>query len=448
MSTQNALLEQTEYRLLLVLPDTHKVLSRRDGRGYLLPCVHIPKWARPAGELQKAIKAAWTLSVIILDLTPDPEDASQCVVAEVISSHHPEDMAAVSLERLPDSEISARYRTIVQDILAGECGERGCFSRIGWIAEAVAWLRRETGKSVSLADEIQQYNASGAFALLRFPMQDGSACWMKATGAPNTHEFAVTVALSELCPHYLPSLIAVRHDWNAWLMQDAGQSLESPSDQLALEQAVVSMAELQKKTVGLTKQLMAVGVLDQCVTVLREHSLELVDYLEEAMAQQTSTKVPKLEHQRLSEIGHILQDACFRMENLGVPDTVVHGDLNRGNILFDGSHCRFIDWSEAYIGNPFIGFQHLSLLMTETQNILRLKDAYRCSWLDLLDSAQIDSAFALAPLLAAASYLYGRGDWLRSPRRSDPHRQRYSRSLARHMDRAAQAPELLGVLCH
>ena len=121
--------------------------------------------------------------------------------------------------------------------------------------------------------------------------------------------------------------------------------------------------------------------------------------------------------------------------------------MNRGNILFDGSHCRFIDWSEAYIGNPFIGFQHLSLLKTETQDILRLKDAYRCSWLDLLDSAQIDAAFALAPLLAAASYLYGRGDWLRSPRRSDPDRQRYSRSLARHMDRAAQAPELLGVLC-
>jgi len=447
MSTQDTLIDQTEYRLLLVLPDGQKVLARLDGNGYRLPRVRIPKWTRPAGELQKAIKSLWNLSVIILDLAPHTDDAPRWVVAEVFSSHHPADLAAVRLERLPESEISERQQTIVQEILAGERGDRGCFSRIGWINEAVTWLRRETGKSVSLAEDIQQYNASGAFALLRFPMQDGSAYWMKATGAPNAHECAVTAALSRLCPDSLAPLIAVRRDWNAWLMQDGGKPLEAISDQLALEQAVVSIAGLQKKTVGLTNELMAIGVVDQRVAVLREHSLEVVDYLEEAMAQQTSTKVVKLEHQRLSEIGHILQYACSRMEDLSVPDTVVHGDMNRGNILFDGSHCRFIDWSEAYIGNPFIGFQHLSLLKTETQDILRLKDAYRCSWLDLLDSAQIDAAFALAPLLAAASYLYGRGDWLRSPRRSDPDRQRYSRSLARHMDRAAQAPELLGVLC-
>jgi hypothetical protein len=448
MLTQNVFRDQMEYRLLLALSGGQKILARLDGIEYRLPSVWVPKLARPAGELQKAIKSIWNLSVIILDLAPHTESAPRWVVAEVFSSHHPADLAVVSLERLPESEISGRQRTIVQEILAGECGDRGCFSRIGWIDEAVAWLRCETGKNVSLTGDIHQYNASGAFALLRFPMQDGSAYWIKATGAPNGHECAVTVALSKLCPDSLAPLIAVRRDWNAWLMQDWGQPLEAISDQLALEQAVISIAGLQKTTVGLTNQLMAVGVVDQRVAVLREHSLELIDYLEEAMAQQTSTKVAKLEHQRLSEIGHILEYACSRMEDLSIPDTVVHGDMNRSNILFDGLHCRFIDWSEAYIGNPFIGFQYLSLLNAETQDILLLKDAYRCAWLDLLDTAQIDVAFALAPLLAAASYLYGRGDWLRSPRRCDPDRQRYSRGLARHMDRAAQAPELLGVLCH
>ncbi|WP_425387678.1 phosphotransferase [Edaphobacter aggregans] len=172
------------------------------------------------------------------------------------------------------------------------------------------------------------------------------------------------------------------------------------------------------------------------------------------MAQQISTKVPRLERQRLSEIGLIFQDACLRMEDLGIPDAVIHGDMNRGNILFDlfdDFHCRFIDWSEAYIGNPFVSFQHLLLLNTgelRETNDLRLKQAYRRAWLGLLDPVQIDAAFALMPLLAAASYLYGRGDWLRSSRRNDPQRQSYARSLARHMDRAAQAPELQEVLCH
>jgi len=52
------------------------------------------------------------------------------------------------------------------------------------------------------------------------------------------------------------------------------------------------------------------------------------------------------------------------------------------------------------------------------------------------------------PILAAASTLYGRGDWLHSPRRNDPRRQSYARSLARHMDRAAREPRLLEALCH
>jgi Phosphotransferase enzyme family len=451
MCTQNARLEQTEYQLLLVLPDSHKVLARLDGRGYRLPCVHIPKWARPAGELQKAIKAVWKLSVVILDLVPHPEDALQCVVAEVFSSYRPAGLAAVSVERLPDSEISERQRTIVQKILAGECGERGCFSRIGWIDEAIAWLRCETGKSVALAEEIQQYNASGAFALLRFPMQDRSAYWMKATGAPNAHELAVTSALSKLCPEYLSPPIAVRRDWNAWLMREAGRPLETDLGLLALEQAVVSMSELQMTTVGSTEELRAAGAVEQRVGILRAHFSELLDYLEETMAQQISTKVPRLERERLSEIGLIFQDASHRMEDLGIPDAVIHGDMNRGNILFDEFRCRFIDWSEAYIGNPFVSFQHLLLLNTgelKETNDLRLKQAYRRAWMGLLDPAQINAAFALMPLLAVASYLYGRGDWLRSSRRNDPQRQSYARSLARHMDRAAQAPELKKVLCH
>ena len=175
-------------------------------------------------------------------------------------------------------------------------------------------------------------------------------------------------------------------------------------------------------------------------------SIEVFDYLEEAMAQQTSTKVPRLERRRLSEIGNILEDACFRMEALHIPDTVMHGDMNRGNILFDGAHCRFTDWSETYIGNPFAMFQHLSLLNTgheqRERNDLRLKEAYKRSWIGVLDTAEMDEAFALSPLLAVASCLYGRGNWLQSSHRNDPNRQRYQ-SVKRFVRklRGAVSPE-------
>jgi hypothetical protein len=451
MPTQNVIFEDIEYRLILVLADTHTVLVSYDGSAYRLPHLTIPKWARPAEELQKAIKAAWDLFAIVLDFLPSPEDSPLCAVAHLLSLDHPATLTAASLDQLPASEITEQQRAITQEILAGDCGDRGCFSRRDWIDEAMEWLRSETGKDTSLPGGIRQYNASGTFALARFRMQDGSAYWLKATGAPNAHEFGVTAALSELCPESLPPLIATRSDWNAWLMKEAGKPIETGWTLFALERAVVSMAELQKRTVGLTEELLATGAMDQRVAVLREHTWEVLDYLEEVMVQQTSTKLPRLGRQRLSEIGLILQDACFRMQDLGIPDALIHGDMNRGNILFDGADCRFIDWSEAYIGNPFVTFQYLSLLNTGEQkglNNLRLQEVYKCSWVDLMDPVQIDEAFTLMPLLAVAFYLYGRGDWLQSSRRNDPHRQGYARSLARHMDRAARAPQLLEALCH
>lgn len=451
MSTQHLILEQTDYRLILVLPDAGGVLASYDGTSYRLPHVKIPRWTRPAEELQKAIQGAWGLHVIILDFPPSPEGSPLCVVAQVLSCHDPDALTATSLDELHASDISEQQRVMVQALLAGDIGERGPFSRIAWIDEAVEWIGSEVPGSVVLTDDIQQYNASGTFALVRFPMRDGSAYWLKATGAPNTHEFAVTTALSELCPEYLSPLIATRSDWNAWLVKEAGHPLAPTSNSFALEQAVVSLAGLQKRTVGLTGQLLSLGVADQRVVVLREHVPEVFEYLEEAMAQQTSTKAPRLERQRLSEIGLILHDACLRMEDLGIPDTVVHGDMNRGNILFDGARCRLIDWSEAYVGNPFVPLQHLLLLNNGEQketNARCLKEAYKHCWMDYLPPGQIDAAFTLMPLLAIVSYLYGRGEWLRSTRRDDPQRQSYVRTLARHMNRAAQAPELLEVLCH
>jgi hypothetical protein len=58
----------------------------------------------------------------------------------------------------------------------------------------------------------------------------------------------------------------------------------------------------------------------------------------------------------------------------------------------------------------------------------------------------LDAAFVYTPLLAVVSSLFGRGDWLHSARRDNPHHQKYVRNLARCMDRAAESPELLEVL--
>jgi type IV secretory pathway VirB4 component len=77
----------------------------------------------------------------------------------------------------------------------------------------------------------------------------------------------------------------------------------------------------------------------------------------------------------------------------------------------------------------------------------RMKDIYRDHWRNFLSDSQIDKAFVLSPPLAIVSYLCGRDPAFTSPHRSKDFVQSYVRSLARHMDRCAQSPEFMEVLC-
>jgi hypothetical protein len=288
-------------------------------------------------------------------------------------------------------------------------------------------------------------------------MERGCEYWLKATGAPNTHESRVTSLLSKLGRGCVPEVVAERPAWNAWLMCDDGDGIaalprDASSATRLLEGAVESLAELQMRTVGAELDLLEAGALDHRTRVLRTEAEALFAYMEEAMSFQTSTKVARIETKRLRELQNLFEGVCSHMDDLGLPDTVLHGDMNLGNVLVAGERCVFIDWCEAYVGNPLVTFEHLLLLNQIEDPSLkascdqRLRETYRTVMSKICDSSAVDAGFAYVPLIAAASAIFGRGDWLGTPVRNDPRRQVYVRGIARHMDRAAREPVLLGAL--
>lgn len=234
-------------------------------------------------------------------------------------------------------------------------------------------------------------------------------------------------------------------------MEDAGKPLCDSFTLPALEQAVVALVELQMLSTEHIQDLLVAGCFDQRAAVLKVHLGELIAYLGEVMASQTSTRVPRLGYCRLRELGSMVNDACSRMEDLRIPVTLIHNDINPGNILFNGTHCVFADWAEACIGNPFSTFQQLiEQVATQTHANewdSRLKSLCRNQWLNVLTESQIEGALAISPLLAIASYLFGRGTWLTSSHRADARSLSYTRSLARYLDRAARTPEVREALC-
>jgi Phosphotransferase enzyme family len=456
MPVQETIVETTEYRLLLLLPESRKILVVSGVDGYRLPSIGVPQWTRHADQLRRAIQMTWKLCVFVLDFLPG---LPPCAVVEVFDQGQFPDLRAVSLETLQTSELTEEQRAQIASILGDDTHAQSPFTRVGWIYEAIAWLESETGRKLSSMRDIEQCNAGSGFALVRFRTEDECAFWLKATGEPNIHERSITTLLSKLCGRCLPELISSKPEWNAWLMSGEATCLEEIPTGAAqlltlLKGAVECMAELQIKTQGHSLELLEAGAFDQGLQVFENHAKQLFDFLEEAMSLQTSTKAPRLEKTRIRRLLAIFEEVCKRVEDLAIPETIVHGDMNRGNILSCGGHCQFIDWSEAYFGNPLITLEHLLLFNKLRNGKIRnfvnsiVKQKYLSIWTASCSPASLNEGFVYMSFLAVASALYGRGNWLNTAKRNDPRRRAYARSLARYMDRAAREPEFLEAICH
>ena len=55
--------------------------------------------------------------------------------------------------------------------------------------------------------------------------------------------------------------------------------------------------------------------------------------------------------------GRLVESLPERFDSLGecgLADTLVHGDLNPGNVFLNGSRMTILDWSDAGVGHPVL----------------------------------------------------------------------------------------------
>lgn len=444
------------YRIALVQPRLQAVLAESHDGALRLPSVGIRPRMRRAEQLSTAVRQRWSINSVLIDILPPVPEMYQCAVVEVLPCDQQswmDDLVPSSPNERSIGNLSICECDTLHNLLRGETTGMGLFSRVGSILEVLEWIRTTvSNRHIEFNNDIRMTNVGGAFALVRFGTSQPPALWLKATGVPNKHEFAVTVKLALLFPNYLPPLVATRPDWNAWLMEEAGEPLDTSMSSLALEQATHCLAKLQLDSVDHVDELLACGCFDQRIPILRASLPLMCRYLEDAMQGQTSTRVSPISAQHLEKLCGLLNEACNAVERIGIPDALIHNDMNAGNILFDGSRVVFTDWAEAYIGNPFITFHHLHVQAQRSDPTSALASKVRAiyanHWRGRLGDVQLSRSLALSPPLAIASYLVGRDTTFQSPHRTDLQGQSYARSLARHLDRAAQAPEFLEALCH
>ena len=151
-------------------------------------------------------------------------------------------------------------------------------------------------------------------------------------------------------------------------------------------------------------------------------------------------------------LGEQIAEALCLSADLGMPDTLGHLDLNPGNVIVSEDQCVFLDWAEAYVGNPLLSFQYLAdhsrrMAGEDSTAESGLTRAYAEEWQSLVLTESLREALVLAPMLAVFAYAASTDAWRDQVRLQDPRVAGYLRSLTRRMHREGKKLRDRSALC-
>ena len=245
-------------------------------------------------------------------------------------------------------------------------------------------------------------------------------------------------------PKHLPTTIATHNAWNGWLALEAeGTSLGETKEFQYWKTAAAALATLQIESTANTGILVEAGVRELPCFVLSKLVRPFLNVMAALMEEQPKVPPAVLSHGELRFLEDQILEALSSLEEFHLPDALGHLDLNPGNVIVSDTHCVFLDWAEAYVGNPFLSFQFLCehfrrTTGTEADAETELTAAYAMPWRSVISSDRLEEALSLAPLIAVFAYAAATGGWRDAAKLREPKFAAYLRSLTRRMYRESE----------
>jgi len=204
------------------------------------------------------------------------------------------------------------------------------------------WVTTETGEELSF-EKLKDTDMS---FLLKACSKD-STYFVKAVNEAAAFEPALTALIAQGFPGETVDLIAVNRSENWLVMHELPGSLlrEMPMRE-HYHSCLRHYADFQRRTIPLVPELLALGVPDRRMPVIKQ---EIVDHLEALCETGLDTE----ETASILAMKEELLDMCDEMTGV-LPDTLEHGDLHSGNIYLERDRCRLFDWGDASVSHPFL----------------------------------------------------------------------------------------------
>lgn len=266
------------------------------------------------------------------------------------------------------------------------------FRTIEWYAEVDAWIDRElaaagrtrTGATVP----VKVWSMS---AVLMVPA-DPAPVWFKASCRHFHAEPALTRLVADMLPQHAPRIVAGDED-RAWLLMDemsgADEELESGPPPGLGSAAARIVATLQLRSLGQLDEIVAAGVP-------RRGLAETLHGFDEVLSD--SVELDALSPEELATARGLrgeVQAVFDELAALGLPDTLIHGDLHPGNVAHEGESLVLYDWSDAAVGHPFLDVVHLLRSVPEEERDAA-REAYADLWRASYAGVDVDHGLELA----------------------------------------------------
>jgi hypothetical protein len=275
-----------------------------------------------------------------------------------------------------------------------------------WYDEALPWIDEQLAATPT--GPWYQVRSWGLSNVLRFPTAQGDV-YFKALAHSSTirparpdalpllfaHEPLLLKKLSDDRPGSVPAPLAI-DEKRAWmLLPDLGSPLGEEPDSAVWIDALQGHARLQRSFVDQTDRLFEFSCVDRRLAVLEAE-------LDRLFGPNPATeRLEADERARLPRRAEQLREAINELAAIGVPETLLHGDLHPRNLAVRDGQVLAFDWTDAAVSHPFLDLVTFAEERSPISQDARLTDAYLAEWEEYASPADLRRALELASELGA-----------------------------------------------
>ena len=270
-----------------------------------------------------------------------------------------------------------------------------------WDHDAQEWIGSHLGswgvQRQWTVTPVRSWSISSVARISAGPAGVGERLYFKASPSFFSNEAAVTTAVADRFPEVSPRVVAVDRSRGWMLMDDLGDLTLENIDSADLWREVMRvLAHIQIEFANDPGSLDRLGLKRRSTSAvsctLRQWTQRSHDLGLRYAAQRTQSALA-----RLAPHLELVDRLCERIDSVGLPPTLDHGDLDAGNIFVRDGSPVIMDWSDASVSNPLFA----PVLIPRVSRDPLLARAFLAEWTEFATMDRLEEAFKVAGPIAA-----------------------------------------------